>query len=142
MTVLDHRLTWFRSLRFHDQTNALERRLQAVNCLRQPPAVVHGAQVRLAVSLHRHAVADDEVAAVQRAHVDGGSVALTQAAHELHAGAEAAAVGQNADGPGGGGGGGGWRLTKRPRRHRGGGSRYLGKPQVGFRTDYLGFICF
>lgn len=48
--------------------------------------------------LHGGAVADDEVGGVQRADVDGGGVALTQAGHELHAAADAATVGQDADG--------------------------------------------
>lgn len=47
--------------------------------------------------LHCHAVADNEIAAVERANVDGDGVAPAQAGHQLHAAADAATVHQDAN---------------------------------------------
>lgn len=92
--------TCFGSIFLHYQTNSLEQPEQATYPLDQTLPVLRRGQVRLAVPLHGHAVADDEVAAVQGADVDGRGTSLTQAGHQLHAAADAAAVHQDAGGPG------------------------------------------
>lgn len=91
------RLTWLGPVLLHNQTDALKQPLQAVYSLSQSLPVLHRGQIRLAVPLHCRAVADNEVAAIQRADVDSGCVALTQAGHQLHSAADAATVDQDAN---------------------------------------------
>lgn len=92
---MSYPLTWLGPVLLHYKTHTFKQSPQAVHALSQSLPVLRRGQVRLAVPLHGHAVADDEVAAVQRANVDGGCVALSQAGHQLHTAADAATVHQN-----------------------------------------------
>lgn len=87
------------SVFFHYDAHALKQPLQAVHSFRQSLPVLCCSQIWLALPFHRHAVANNEVAAVQRADVDGGCVSLTQAGQQLHPATDAATVHQDANRP-------------------------------------------
>lgn len=90
-------LTLLELIRLHNQTNAFKQTLQALHSLAESLSVLQGGQIRLAEPLHCHAVADDEIAAVERANVNRDPVGAAQAGHQLHAAADAAAVHHHAN---------------------------------------------
>lgn len=90
-------LTWLELILLHNQTNAFKQTLQALHSLAESLSVLQGSQIRLAVPLHCHAVADDEIAAVERTDVNGDPVGPAQAGHQLHAAADAATVHHHAN---------------------------------------------